>query len=127
MPRSVNHQVSTKAKQDPEGASVARSDRILCVPLQVSIGARQGTIAITCEVLHGRLPPALPEVRQGLGSRHLPDALDHASFVLAKWAPGVPEERRFLFGIKVHADDGIPLAAYRCPGCGYVEFYARPA
>jgi hypothetical protein len=48
------------------------------------------------------------------------------SFVLANWAPGVPEERRFLGGLKVHADDGMPLAAYRCPGWGYVEFYARP-
>jgi hypothetical protein len=37
-------------------------------------------------------------------------------------------ERRFLGGIKVHADDGIPLAAYRCPRLRNTSsLYARPA
>jgi hypothetical protein len=71
--------------------------------------------------------PRCPKCDKIMDRGHLPDALDHASSVLAKWAPGVPEERRFLGGIKVHADDDIPLVAYRCPGCGYVEFYAQPA
>lgn len=71
--------------------------------------------------------PRCPKCDKIMDRGHLPDALDHTSFVLAQWAPGAPAERRFVGGLKVHADAVIPLAAYRCTGCGYVEFYARPA
>jgi len=71
--------------------------------------------------------PRCPKCDRVMERGHLPVALAHTSGVLAKWTPGVPEERRLLGGIKIHAESGIPLAAYRCPGCGYVEFYARPA
>lgn len=44
----------------------------------------------------------------------------------SSWSPGVPEPRRFVGGIKVNADEQIPMTAYRCASCGYVEFYAPP-
>lgn len=70
--------------------------------------------------------PRCPKCDKIMDRGYVPDALDHASVVLAKWTPGVPEERRFLGGIKMHEEGGIPLTAYRCPGCGFVELYARP-
>jgi hypothetical protein len=70
--------------------------------------------------------PHCPKCDKIMDRGHVPDALDHASSVLARWTPGAPEERRFFGGLKVRPDYGVPLAAYRCPGCGYVEFYARP-
>lgn len=44
------------------------------------------------------------------------------------WSPGDPEPRtrRFQTGI-AHPDTQVPLTAYRCTACGFVEFRARPA
>lgn len=70
--------------------------------------------------------PRCPKCDKVMDRGYVPDALDHASVVLPKWESGVPEQRRVLGGIKVRDDDGIPLTAYRCPACGYVELYARP-
>jgi len=57
---------------------------------------------------------------------HIPDAA-HGQVLPLSWAPGEPEARRFVGGIKYHADDLIPFTGYRCPRCGYVEFYALDA
>jgi len=35
--------------------------------------------------------------------------------------------RDHVGGIKYDRDEVIPLTAYRCPSCGFVEFYASPA
>lgn len=42
------------------------------------------------------------------------------------WSPGIPQMRRFIGGIKLKPKGQVPLTAYRCAGCGYVEFYAVP-
>ena len=55
---------------------------------------------------------------------HVPDAA-HGMVLMSSWAPGVPEVRRFFGGIKYSEDELIPLDAYRCSKCGYVELYAR--
>jgi hypothetical protein len=67
--------------------------------------------------------PRCPKCDKLMDRGHLPDAA-HGHVVLSSWAPGDPEPRRFFGGIKYHAKDVIPLVAYRCPKCGYVEFYA---
>jgi hypothetical protein len=41
------------------------------------------------------------------------------------WAHGPAERRSFLGGIKVRQKELIPVSAYRCPSCGYVELYAK--
>jgi hypothetical protein len=56
---------------------------------------------------------------------HIPDAT-HGRVLQSSWAPGEPEARRFIGGIQYRADELISLSAYRCPACGYVEFYALP-
>lgn len=68
--------------------------------------------------------PRCPKCDKPMDLGHLPD-VTHGAVLTASWAPGDPEPRRFVGGIKYHPDELIPLLAYRCPTCGYVEFYAR--
>ena len=70
--------------------------------------------------------PQCPKCEKFMDRGHLPD-VSHGTVLQSSWAPGEAERRRFFGGIKYHAGNLIPLSAYRCPGCGYVEFYARPA
>ena len=73
--------------------------------------------------------PTCPKCDAFMDRGHLPDYA-HGDVVVfqAAWAPGDPEPRRFfLSGIKADAEAHIPLAAYRCSACGFVEFYARSA
>ncbi len=57
---------------------------------------------------------------------HIPD-LAHGAVRESAWAPGPAVKLRFWGGIKHKANETIPLSAYRCPSCGYIEFYAPPA
>ena len=69
---------------------------------------------------HARCPKCDKPMDRG----HVPDTT-HGGVLQSSGAPGEPEPRRFIGGIKYRADALIPLSAYRCPSCGYVEFYAR--
>jgi hypothetical protein len=42
----------------------------------------------------------------------------------SQWAPG-PPDKSIWTGTKLPAEGIIPIAAFRCPGCGYLELYAR--
>ena len=70
--------------------------------------------------------PLCPKCNAPMDRGHVPDAT-YGQVLQSSWAPGEPETRRFLGGIKYHAAELIPLNAYRCGSCGFVEFYARPA
>jgi ribosomal protein S27AE len=70
--------------------------------------------------------PICPKCGKAMERGHVPD-VTHGQVLQSRWSRGDPEPRRFHGGIKWEADEQIPLAAYRCPACGYVEFYARPA
>jgi hypothetical protein len=70
--------------------------------------------------------PVCPKCDKPMHRGHVPDAA-HGRVLQSSWAPGEPKTRRFLGGITYHAGQLIPFIAYRCPSCGYVEFYARPA
>jgi hypothetical protein len=56
---------------------------------------------------------------------HIPD-LGHGMWVQGTWSSGLPVPRRFMGGIKYDKKAQIPMIAYRCPKCGYVEVYAGP-
>jgi hypothetical protein len=68
--------------------------------------------------------PRCPKCDRPMDRGHVPD-LSHGQVMESSWAPGEAEGRRFLGGIKYAASELIPFSAYRCPSCGYVEFYAR--
>lgn len=74
----------------------------------------------------GDFHPTCPKCATPMERGHVPDAAEGLSFPSA-WAPGAPQHRRFLNGIKTAPKEELPLHAYRCSACGYVEFYARPA
>jgi|RhiMetdeSRZDD1v2_1073273.scaffolds.fasta_scaffold45104_5 predicted nucleic-acid-binding Zn-ribbon protein len=42
----------------------------------------------------------------------------------SEWVGGEPE-RSFWFGLKLKERTVLPIVAYRCGSCGYLEFYAR--
>ena len=70
--------------------------------------------------------PRCPKCDKAMDRGHIPDVA-HGAVLQLSWAPGEPAARRFIGGIKYDADKVTPLTGYRCPTCGYVEFYARPA
>lgn len=39
------------------------------------------------------------------------------------WAPGVPQVSMWT-GLKLNRKHVLPITAYRCESCGYLEFYA---
>jgi hypothetical protein len=41
------------------------------------------------------------------------------------WQPGEPT-KSFWTGLKVEADQLVPVKTLRCPKCGYLESYALP-
>jgi len=67
--------------------------------------------------------PRCPKCQKTMERGHVPD-IGHGQIYLTGWSPGAPERRRFLGGIKFRAKEQLPLTAFRCPGCGYVELYA---
>lgn len=69
--------------------------------------------------------PRCPKCDQSMDRGHIPDVA-HGVVLPSGWAPGDPETRRFMGGIKYRKEGMIPFSAYRCPRCGLVEFYARP-
>jgi len=56
---------------------------------------------------------------------HLPD-LTYGGYMQQVWISGEPK-RSFWGGIKVRRGETIPVATLRCPRCGYLESYAKPA
>ncbi len=46
----------------------------------------------------------------------------HGATEVAMWRPG-PPERSFFSGTKL-PKDSLPMAAFCCEHCGFVEFYA---
>lgn len=55
---------------------------------------------------------------------HVPD-IGLNNITRSVWSHGPGEPRRFFGGIKLTRKEQIPLSAYRCPSCGYVELYAK--
>jgi hypothetical protein len=48
---------------------------------------------------------------------------DHGSARVSKWVEGAPE-KSFWTGTKTNGKKQLPVATYRCSGCGYLESYA---
>lgn len=65
-----------------------------------------------------------PRCQKKMEPGHIPD-LGHGVVVQSSWAAGMPRVRRFLGGIVYQKKQIVPMMAYRCPRCGYVELYAK--
>jgi len=44
---------------------------------------------------------------------------------VSAWHPGQPKQS-FWRTTKVSSEECIPIGAFRCPECGFLEFYADP-
>ena len=70
--------------------------------------------------------PRCPKCQKTMERGHIPD-VGRDRVYHPGWSRGEPEKQRFFGGIKFRPKEQIPLAAFRCPSCGYVELYAPPA
>lgn len=65
-------------------------------------------------------PKCKGELVQGFVADH-----SMAAALVASWHAGQP--RKKLVGhTKARRSDGVPMGAFRCQKCGFVEFYADP-
>lgn len=67
--------------------------------------------------------PRCQKCQKTMEEGYVPD-IGYGNVQLASWSPGTPEGRRYMGGIKMRTQDLLPLTAFRCPNCGYVELYA---
>ena len=67
--------------------------------------------------------PHCPKCQKTMERGHIPEK-GRNQVTETGWSPGAPEHQRFLGGIKFRPKEQLPLTAFRCPGCGYVELYA---
>lgn len=66
---------------------------------------------------------ACPKCQGAMVRGFIPDFAHGAASFVTSWHEGVPE-KSFWRGTKASSWDGIPIGAFRCSACGYLEFYA---
>ena len=49
----------------------------------------------------------------------------YGSQLVSQWAPGIPEASFWTGTKSIDEEKLIPLGAFRCADCGFLEFYAR--
>jgi hypothetical protein len=69
--------------------------------------------------------PTCLKCRGAMERGHVPDS-GYGEVLQTRWSRGDPEPRRFIGGIKWRRSEQVPMTAYRCTTCGFVEFYALP-
>jgi ribosomal protein S27AE len=72
------------------------------------------------------LNPGCPKCQGVMVAGWVPDTTRNRTLQSA-WLPGKPEPRESFLGIRWKADQNVPITAFRCANCGYLEFYAKPA
>lgn len=50
--------------------------------------------------------------------------IGYGTVVQSSWTAGEPRKRWLFGGIQWKQKDNLPIAIYRCTGCGYLESYA---
>jgi hypothetical protein len=55
---------------------------------------------------------------------HIPD-MSHGVVLQSGWISGIPVVRKFIGGIKYNRKANVPITAWRCSRCGYIELYAE--
>ena len=56
---------------------------------------------------------------------YMPD-FTYGNIAVTSWIAGAPETSIWR-GLKLSGKDRIPVTAYRCTQCGFLELYATPA
>jgi hypothetical protein len=72
-----------------------------------------------------QVPSVCPKCQGEMVQGHVFDRVTSWYTLVSSWAQGSPK-KSFWGGVKNSSREALlPLAAYRCQACGYVEFYAR--
>ena len=66
-------------------------------------------------------PKCQSEMVQGF----VPDYFSAGRSAVVAWLAGSPK-KDFWSKTKAPRADGVPIGAFRCQGCGFLEFYANP-
>ncbi len=66
--------------------------------------------------------PKCPQCQGAMVQGFIPDYA-HSMKTVASWVEGRPR-RSWWQWTKVPVGGGVPIAAFRCSKCGYLEFYA---
>ena len=53
----------------------------------------------------------------------VPDYYSHGALRIGSWHPGQPK-KSFWSKTKEPIAEGLPIGAFRCEKCGFLEFYA---
>jgi hypothetical protein len=64
-----------------------------------------------------------PKCSESMVQGFLIDRGHYNAITVGNWAEGHPQ-KYWLGGIKTPKEKKIPIGAFRCPSCGYVELYA---
>ena len=80
---------------------------------QIVIDHLQRETIMQCPKCHG-------EMEQGFVADY-----SMAAALVASWHPGHPE-KKLVGHTKAPRAEGVPIGAYRCHSCEFLEFYAAP-
>jgi hypothetical protein len=65
-----------------------------------------------------------PKCEGGMVQGFLPDNT-YGGILVERWHAGQPK-KSFWTGTKTPSTEGIPIGAFRCQKCGFLEFYSDP-
>ena len=66
-----------------------------------------------------------PKCRGEMVQGFVPD-YSHGAALVGGWHEGQPK-KSFWTGTKAPWSEGVPIGAFRCQTCGFLEFYANPS
>jgi hypothetical protein len=66
-----------------------------------------------------------PKCKGEMAQGFVPD-YSHGAVLVGGWHPGQPQ-KSFWTRTKAPLDDCLPIGAFRCQKCGFLEFYADAA
>jgi hypothetical protein len=69
-------------------------------------------------------PSICPKCKGTMVQGFVPDFHHHSQNRVVGWYDG-PPKKSFWTGTKAARSNGIALGAFRCNGCGFLEFYAN--
>jgi predicted nucleic-acid-binding Zn-ribbon protein len=69
-------------------------------------------------------PSICPKCEGAMVQGFVPDFHQHSANRVGGWHEG-PPKKSFWTGTKVERSEGIPIGAFRCNRCGFLELYAN--
>ena len=68
--------------------------------------------------------PECPKCQRRMEAGHIPD-VGYGVILQSTWTSAAVERRRIFGGIKYNKRQQVPITAYRCSRCGFLELYAE--